>query len=84
MSELEADWQCILSTGEVLLLGLAKSMLDAERITYVVEGETFQDLIQPGRIGIEFNQIAGPMELWVPGERAENVKALLKDHRMEA
>mgnify|MGYP004386665207 CR=1 FL=1 len=37
-------------------------MLDTEEITYVVEGETLQDLIQPSRIGIEFNQIAGPTD----------------------
>jgi len=62
MPESEAHWQCILSTGELLLLWLEKSMLDTEEITYVVEGETLQDLIQPSRIGIEFNQIAGPTD----------------------
>ena len=84
MAEEETHWRCVLSTGDDLLLGLAKSILDAEKILYVVEGELLQDLVRPGRIGLGFNQVAGPMEVWVSGDRAEEAVLLLKDLRMDA
>jgi|SaaInl7_135m_RNA_FD_contig_21_1005881_length_298_multi_10_in_0_out_0_1 hypothetical protein len=83
MTEPESHWQCVLSTGDILLLGLAKSILDAEKIKYVVEGELLQDLVGPGRIGLGYNQVAGPIEVWVSGDQVEEASQLLKDLRME-
>ncbi len=76
-------WRCVLSTGDVLLLELAQSILDSEKIRYVVEGEILQDLVGSGRAGLGYNQAAGPAEIWVSEDRADDVATLLKNLRMD-
>jgi len=82
--ENEYHWQCVLSSGDILTLGLAKSILEGAAVPYVVEGETLQDLVKPGRIGLGFNQVAGPAELCVPGEQVEEAVELLRHLRIDA
>lgn len=84
MSEDHLEWRCVLSTGDPILLGLARSMLDTDHIKYVVEGEDLQDLVEPDGIDPEINPMSGPMEIWANGEQVDQAVALLKDLRMDA
>ena len=82
MTDQTPEWRCVLSTRDVILLDLAKSILQGEEIRYVVEGETMEGMERAGRNGVGLSHVAGPMELWVWGEQADEATSLLKDLRM--
>lgn len=73
----EATLVPILRTGDPVLISLAKSLLEGERIEYFVRGENLQDLVGAGRLG-GYNYVTGPAEFWVHMEDAERARALLK------
>ncbi len=68
----------ILSTGDRGAIAMAKSLLEAEGIQYLVKNEAAQDLLAYGGFG-GFNPIAGPIEIQVAEEDAEKARELLKD-----
>lgn len=79
MTTHQTGWVAVVSTGDPLLIALSKSLLDEASIPYVTMGETLQDLISPGRFGLGFNQVAGPIELLVPEDHLEEALMLCDD-----
>ena len=73
------DPTTVLATGDPLLLGLAKSLLDDAGIIYVTKGEALQEVIGVGRFGIGMNPIAGPVELQVRSEDAGEARRIVSD-----
>lgn len=71
----------VLSTGDQTLIAVAKSILEAAGIHYIVKGEKLQDLFGVGRIGWGFNPIVGPVEIQVTRDNEEKAKQLLEDLR---
>jgi hypothetical protein len=57
---------------------LAKSLLEAEGITFFERGEALQDLFGYGRIGGR-NLVVGPAELAVPEDRAGRALEVLAE-----
>ena len=84
MAEDRVEWRCVLSTGDSILLGLARSMLDKEAIRYVIEGEDSEAMAEPDGMDPEFNQGSGLMEVSTDGEHADRAVDLLKDLRMDS
>lgn len=74
-AELVSVW----SSGDAGLVGLAKSLLDAEGIDYVVKNEGIQDLIGGGRGLRGLNPVTGPVEFLVRVQDAERVGEILAD-----
>ena len=68
----------IFSTGDRGAIAMAKSLLEAEEIKYLVKNEAAQDLLGYGGLG-GFNPVAGPIEIQVTEEDAEEAKEILKD-----
>lgn len=87
-SKEENRWQIRYRHGDVCLapdphlLGLAKSILGAEKVRTVVEGD-LHDLGLPEETEFGFTEVADPMEIWVRGEQAADAIDLLKDIRMD-
>ncbi len=73
----DAELVPVLRTGDAGLVPLAKSMLEAEGIEYLVRGEGLQDLFGAGRVG-GYNFVVGPAEFLVRAEDGERAKALLE------
>lgn len=73
----------VFSTGNAPLLSLAESLLRSGGIEYISRGSGLQDLLGAGRLG-GFNPIAGPAELIVEAELADEAHALLADLSEEA
>ena len=69
----------VLSTGDAGLIALAKSLLDAEGIEYLVRGEGLQDLFGGGRLGAGYSILVGPAEFIVRENDAERARELLAD-----
>ena len=69
----------VLATGNPALIALAKSLLEDADIPYVTKGEILQDLIKPGRFGLGYNQVIGPVEFQVRQEDEEDARELLAD-----
>jgi hypothetical protein len=65
-------------TGDAGLIGVARSLLDAEEIDYMVRGEGLQDLFGFGRL-TGYSYVVGPAEFWVRSEDAARVKSLLQN-----
>ena len=63
------------------LTALAKSLLEAEGIEYLVRGEGVQDLFGWGRVSIGFNLITGPPVFFVRADDEERARVLLQDLR---
>ena len=68
----------VLSVADPFVVALAKSILDDADIFYVNQGEVLQDLVAPGRIG-GFNQVAGPVEIFVSPKDEAQARELLED-----
>jgi hypothetical protein len=68
----------VFSTGDAVLLALAKAALDAEGIAYVVQGENVQDFIGLGRAPSGFNVATGPVRIHVAGENAGRAREVLE------
>jgi hypothetical protein len=74
----DAQLTRVLVTGDMGLIAIAKSLLDAEKIDYLIRGEGLQDLFGLGR-ATGYNYAMGPAEFWVRAEDADDAGALLKD-----
>ncbi len=68
----------IFSTGDLAELTVAKLLLDAEGIPYVVQGEGVQNLFGFGTI-FGYNPITGPVELRVIDDDADLAREALAD-----
>jgi hypothetical protein len=60
------------------LAQVAESLLEGEKIEYLVRGERLQDLFGWGRFGTGFSYIVGPAEFWVCADDAEHALARLE------
>ena len=83
MNQPDPDIQLVpvLQTGDAALIAIAKSLLDAEDIPYLVRGEGVQDLFGWGRLATGFNVITGVPVFFVREDDAERARLLLKDLR---
>lgn len=68
------------STGDLAELAVAKLLLEAEGIPYVVQGEGVQNLFGLGT-AFGYNPITGPMELRVADEDADLAREALEELR---
>jgi hypothetical protein len=59
------------------LTGVAKSLLEGEKIEYLERGERLQDLFGWGRLWTSYNYVVGPAEFWVCEDDAEHARARL-------
>ena len=66
----------VLATGDLGLISLAKSLLEAEKIDYFVRGDGLQDLFGLGRM-TSFNFAMGPAEFLVRSDDADRARELL-------
>jgi hypothetical protein len=74
----DAELVRVFATGDMGLIAIAKSLLEAETIDYFVRGDGLQDLFGLGRTtGYSFAM--GPAEFWVRAEDADNARVLLQD-----
>jgi putative signal transducing protein len=69
----------VLTTGDPGVIAVAKSLLDAEAIEYLVRAEGLQDLFGWGRLGAGYNILAGPAEFVVREDDAARARELLAD-----
>lgn len=60
---------------------MAKLLLEAEDIRFVVEGEGVQDFFGLGRLGGGFNPFTGPVQLRVASENADAAVDALRELR---
>jgi hypothetical protein len=65
-------------TGNPALIAIAKSLLDAEGIDYLVKGDGVQDLFGFGR-ATNYSFAMGPPEFWVREDDADRARTLLAD-----
>ena len=75
----DLDLVSVLQTADEGLAALAKSILDADNIAYVVKGEGVQDLLGWGRLLGGFNYVVGPVEFLVRQEDVDRARALLAE-----
>ena len=68
----------VFESGDLGRFEIAKSLLQANGITFAVSGEILQDLVGGGRIG-GANVLTGPARLGVAEEDAEKARELLSD-----
>ena len=57
---------------------IAKSLLEGERIAYLVRSDRLQYLFGWGRFGTGYSYIVGPTEFWVGADQAEGALACLQ------
>jgi len=70
----------VFATGDPALIALAQSLLDGEKIDYLMRAPSPQGLFGRGRAtGYEFGM--GTAEFWIRADEAERVKTLLEDLR---
>jgi hypothetical protein len=68
----------VLATGDAGLISVAKSLLEAEGVEYLLRGEGLQDLFGFGRL-TGFNYVVGPAEFLVRADDVDRARELLKD-----
>jgi Putative prokaryotic signal transducing protein len=68
----------VFASGEMALIAVAKSLLDAERIDYFVKGEGLQNLFGLGS-ATGYSFAMGPAEFWVRAEDQARARELLRD-----
>lgn len=73
----EVELVPVLRTGDAGVILLAKSLLESEKIEYLVRGENVQDLFGVGRLG-GYNYVTGPSEFLVHADNAERARTLLE------
>jgi hypothetical protein len=72
----DAELVPVLATGDAGLIAIAQSLLDAEKIDYLLRGDGLQDLFGAGRLtGYSFAM--GPAEFLVRSEDAARARELL-------
>ena len=76
-AEPELEPVTILETGDPADILVAKSLLEDAGIEYFPRGEGVQDLFGVGRMGSGFNTLAGPVEIQVRPEDADEARRLL-------
>ena len=74
----DAELVPVMSTGDAGLIAVAKSLLEAEGIDYLLRGDGLQDLFGLGRI-TAYSYAMGPAEFQVRAEDAARARALLQD-----
>ncbi len=60
------------------LIGVARSLLEGEKIESLERGERLQGLFGWGRFWTGYNYIVGPAEFWVCEDDAEHARARLE------
>ncbi|MBI3263546.1 MAG: DUF2007 domain-containing protein [Acidobacteria bacterium] len=68
----------VLESSDPALLAVAKSLLEDAGIEHFAKGEVLQNFFGWGSLGV-FNPVAGPVQLQVSAEDAEEATALLLD-----
>lgn len=69
----------VYETGDAVMVALARSLLAEADVPYVTTGEMLQDIIAPGRFGLHFNPVAGPVKFLVPPAFEEDAREVLVD-----
>ena len=75
----QAEWVdlvTVLTSSDPALLAVAKSLLEADGITFIARGEGLQDLFGLGRVG-GFNAVTGPVEIQVSTAAEAEARRLL-------
>jgi hypothetical protein len=76
--EPDAPLVCVLATGDAGIIAIAKSLLEAEQIDYLLRGDGLQDLFGMGRM-TGFSFAMGPAEFLVRAEDGDHARELLAD-----
>jgi len=69
----------VLETSDAGLIVIAKSLLEAAEIPFMVRGEEIQDLFGIGRFPGNINVLVGPVELKVTAQYKDEALAILAD-----
>jgi hypothetical protein len=69
----------VFRSGDQGQIVVAKSLLEAEGIEYLVRSEGLQDLFGWGRLAIGFSNVVGPAEFLVRKEDGDRARELLRD-----
>ena len=77
MSKSDSDLVAVLRTADEGLTIVAKSILDAENIQYIVKGQAVQDILGLGRLG-GANYVTGPVVFLVHKDDADNARSALQ------
>ena len=72
------DLVTVLKTGDLATIKVVKSLLEAEGIPCMLQGEGLQDLWGFGRAGTGFNVAAGPVQVQVRPQDAAAALELLE------
>ncbi|OIP95667.1 hypothetical protein AUK40_05835 [Candidatus Wirthbacteria bacterium CG2_30_54_11] len=67
----------ICSTPDIALLALARATLDEVGIKYMVKGEQLQNVLGLGTLGMGYNPIAGPAEIFILAKNAKQAHELI-------
>jgi hypothetical protein len=73
----------VLATGDMAVLAVARSILEAAGIPHTVKHDAVQDLFRAGRIMTGLNPTGGLMEIRVMPDNARDARELLA-HLVEA
>jgi len=73
----------VFAAGSAALVAIAKSLLEGEKIEYMVRGETVQNLVGIGQ-STGFSYAMGPVEFWVREDDAARARMLLADLRTDS
>jgi hypothetical protein len=79
----EAEWLdlvTVLKTSDLAMTKVVKSLLEAEGIPCLLQGEGLQDLWGLGRAGTGFNVAAGPVQVQVRPQDAAAALELIETH----
>lgn len=71
----------VLATGNPNEIIVAKLLLEAEQVPFIVVGEAVQDLFGFGRTFGPYNPITGPVQIRVAAENAELALEILAEMR---
>ena len=74
----------VLATGDNAKIIVAKMLLEASEIPFVVVGDGLQDLFGIGRLTGGTNFITGPVQIRVTEDDAEDALEILADMETEA
>lgn len=69
----------LVSSGDVLYIGLIKSILTDAKIPFMAKNEQLQNLFGFGNLGGHANPLSGPIEIVVKEEDYETAKKLIEN-----
>lgn len=75
----ELKLEPVYATGDPGIIALIKSILESAAIPYFIKGEETQNLFGIGTLGLGYNAMLGPMEVWVRAEDKEAARELLSE-----